>query len=64
VSGIFAVPLIPGHGPGNLRWIANNIRHVARESKDFTLKGSRAVRVQIVNGQLPVAARNTKSQLQ
>ena len=52
------VPLIPGHGPGNLRWIASNIRHVARESKDFTLKGSRAVRVQIVNGQTRVAARN------
>ena len=48
VSGI-SVPLIPGHGPGMTR--RDDIRHVVRESNDFNPKGSRAVRVQTVNGE-------------
>jgi len=52
VSGI-PVPLRsdprPGRGPGK-QLERDDIRHAGRESNDFNLKATRAVRVQTVNG--------------
>jgi hypothetical protein len=38
----------------------DDIRHVVRESNDFNPKGSRAVRVQTVNGKPVVAAQSLR----
>jgi hypothetical protein len=43
-------PLVRENDPGKAAMNASNIRRVARESSDFNPKGSRAVRVQTVNG--------------
>jgi hypothetical protein len=55
-SRALAEPSPPGQSPVS-KTARDDIRHVVRESNDFTLKASRAVRVQIVNGKLLTLSR-------